>query len=184
MQWDGKGETASGRCEAMDLTHDQCSHHSSRPLLSPHEISFTFFMAMTWKLSTEKKGFWGTLDRKQVRALHSSVYECVCEEGNVASVINTLSGRWCQVVFQVIYLLSSHVTSCCNFAFAFASAPATGCFTVSVWRSDITGPSFLWLFDCTTSTAPSRTHTPYKSTTNCDLIIPMCNFCSQSEILS
>lgn len=136
MQWDGKGETASGRCEAMDLTHDQCSHHSSRPLLSPHEISFTFFMAMTWKLSMGKKVFGALwIESRSAPCIHQGMNVCT-KGGNLASVTNTLSGRWCQVVFQVVYLLSSHVTSRCNFnfTFAFASAPATGCFTENVWK--------------------------------------------------
>ena len=84
--------------------------------LSPREISFIFYTAMTRKLSAEKKieGFWGTLDGKQVSALHSSAYEYVGEcgaGGSVAGVINTLSGRRCQVVFHVVYLLSSFGSS-------------------------------------------------------------------------
>ena len=101
--------------------------------LSPREISFIFYTAMTRKLSAEKKieGFWGTLDGKQVSALHSSAYEYVGECGGGGergrcykhferpAVPSRVSRRLSAVKFRVVAK---------NLAFAFASAPATGCF--------------------------------------------------------
>ena len=67
-------------------------------------------------------------------------------------------GLWAQ--FQHF---SNSMYVCCKphqlLIFHWITSPsATDWYTLSVWRRGITGPSFLLLSDCTTSTAPYRPH--------------------------
>lgn len=70
-------------------------------------------------------------------------------------------GRWKRGDSLVIILLCWRMTpTLCRAPWEHWRAPTvTGCFTLSVWKSNIAGPSFLLLSECTARLAPSRPHT-------------------------